>query len=78
MSSLQILSVIVCEIIFFTTRLVHVYDASCIHSMILIILTNNPRGTMMGNLRKIVQLAKPQHHGRESTEMMKMNTRKVL
>jgi hypothetical protein len=38
MSSLQILSVIVCMIVLFPARLVHVYSASYIHNMILMIL----------------------------------------
>jgi hypothetical protein len=38
MSSLQILSVIVCMIVLFPSRLVHVYSASYIHNMILMIL----------------------------------------
>jgi hypothetical protein len=54
MSSLQVFLVIMCTIVFFLARLVILYDASCIQSMMLVILTNNPRETMMGNARKIV------------------------
>jgi hypothetical protein len=36
---------------------------------------NHPRETMMGNLRKAMYLAKLQHYGWVSTEMMKMSTR---
>jgi hypothetical protein len=38
MSSLHILSVIVCMIVLFPASLVHVYNASCIHNTILMIL----------------------------------------
>jgi hypothetical protein len=38
----------------FPARLVHMYDASYIHNMKLMILTAILGGTMMGSLRKIV------------------------
>jgi hypothetical protein len=63
------------NIFLFPTRLVHRYDASCIGIMTMIKSHNHPRETMMGNLRKAMYLAKLQHYGWVSTEMMKMSTR---
>jgi hypothetical protein len=78
MSSLQILSVIVCMIVLFPSRLVHVYSASYIHNMILMILAIVLGVLWWDASGRLSSLTKPRHHGQEFIEMMRLSTEKVL